>query len=57
MANREGACDVAIDSMNTPIRISRNATRDDLIRVVTASEVSHLFGPGEMRRLLFTRRP
>ena len=24
---------------------------------VTASEFSHLFGPGEMRRLLFTRRP
>jgi hypothetical protein len=24
---------------------------------VTASEFSHLFGPGEMQRLLFTRRP
>jgi hypothetical protein len=24
---------------------------------VTASEFSHLFGPGELRRLLFTRRP
>jgi hypothetical protein len=24
---------------------------------VTASEFSHLFGPGEVRRLLFTRRP
>src|SRR4029077_21258630 len=24
---------------------------------VTASEFSQLFGPGEMRRLLFTRRP
>lgn len=24
---------------------------------VTASEFSHFFGPGEMRRLLFTRRP
>ena len=24
---------------------------------VTASEFNHLFGPGEMRRLLFTRRP
>jgi hypothetical protein len=24
---------------------------------VTASEFSHLFGPDEMRRLLFTRRP
>src|SRR5262249_55356583 len=24
---------------------------------VTVSEFSHLFGPGEMRRLLFTRRP
>ena len=24
---------------------------------VTASEVSHLFGPGELRRLFFTSRP
>jgi hypothetical protein len=24
---------------------------------VTASEVSHLFGPGELRRLFFTTRP
>jgi hypothetical protein len=24
---------------------------------VTASEVSHLFGPGKLRRLLFTSRP
>jgi hypothetical protein len=24
---------------------------------VTASEISHLFGPGELRRLFFTSRP